>query len=104
MAHANPDAGKSPVLRTLYPNEAYIEINPIDGGELENSSTGQPVCVPITGRGEVHRVTGVRDLPRLRRGQAFRRALAKSPTSLTLSSIFDPHSGPTELQRLRRSK
>jgi len=86
--HTQTRTRQSPVLRTLYPNEAYIEINPIDAEELEIEH-GQPVCVRSR-RGEVTVTACV--TATVRRGQAFLPMHYEITNQLTLSH-FDPHSG-----------
>lgn len=86
--HTQTRTRQSPVLRLLYPNEPYVEINPVDADALEIDH-GQKVRVQSR-RGEVIVTANV--TATVRRGQAFIPMHYESTNRLTLSH-FDPHSG-----------
>jgi assimilatory nitrate reductase catalytic subunit len=86
--HTQTRTRQSPVLRMLYPNEAYIEINPVDADALEIAH-GQTVRVQSR-RGQVIVTACVSTS--VRRGQAFIPMHYEATNQLTLSH-FDPHSG-----------
>ncbi|EMI53759.1 nitrate reductase catalytic subunit [Rhodopirellula sallentina SM41] len=86
--HTQTRTRQSPVLRLLYPNEAYVEINPVDADELEIEH-GQKVRVQSR-RGQVIVTACV--TATVRRGQAFIPMHYDTTNQLTLSH-FDPHSG-----------
>ncbi len=85
--HTQTRTSKSPILRKLYPNDPYIEINPEDGSQLGIGS-GQTARV-ISRRGQA-KVT-VLLTPTIPAGQAFMPMHYESTNLLTLSH-FDPYS------------
>ncbi|MCM2374854.1 molybdopterin oxidoreductase family protein [Aporhodopirellula aestuarii] len=86
--HTQTRTRQSPVLRMLYPNEAYVEINPVDADELEIEH-GQTVRVQSR-RGEITVTASI--TATVRRGQAFIPMHYDVTNRLTLAH-FDPHSG-----------
>ena len=86
--HTQTRTRQSPVLRMLYPQEAYIEINPVDADEWEICHGEKVVVESRRGRIEANAsVTAT-----VRRGQSFMPMHYEDTNQLTLSH-FDPHSG-----------
>lgn len=86
--HTQTRTNKSPVLRMLYPQEAYIEINPVDADHWDIVN-GDLVTIESR-RGQVEAYANV--TATVRRGQAFMPMHYEKTNQLTLSH-FDPHSG-----------
>ena len=86
--HTQTRTRQSPVLRSLYPVEPYIEINPVDADELEIVH-GEKVNV-LSRRAEITVTANV--TATVRRGQAFMPMHYEATNRLTLAH-FDPHSG-----------
>ncbi len=85
--HTQTRTSKSPVLRKLYPQNAYIEIHPEDA-EAIGVSNGDTVCIRSR-RGEAMAVACVS--PTVQQGQAFMPMHYEATNKLTLR-CFDPHS------------
>lgn len=85
--HTQTRTSKSPVLRKLYPNEPYIEINPVDAKSL-GVQNGDPVRV-TSRRGSL--VANAMVVPTVKPNQAFMPMHYEATNQLTLSH-FDPHS------------
>ena len=85
--HTQTRTSKSPVLRKLYPNEAYIEICPTDAAQW-GVVNGDSVCVESR-RGRL--VASALVTPTVQQGQAFMPMHYEATNQLTLSH-FDPHS------------
>ena len=85
--HTQTRTHKSPVLRKLYPNDAYIEINPDDAAKLRIRN-GDDVVV-ASRRGEI--VANAFVSPTVRAGQAFMPMHYDTTNQLT-KAHFDPHS------------
>ena len=84
--HTQTRTHKSPVLRQLYPNEAYVEINPVDASELRIRN-GDQVQV-VSRRGKITLNAFV--TPTVRQGQLFIPCLlytSPSPRDATLSRM-----------------
>ncbi|WP_146393689.1 molybdopterin oxidoreductase family protein [Allorhodopirellula solitaria] len=86
--HTQTRTRQSPVLKTLYPTEAYIEINPVDADEL-GVVHGEKVDV-LSRRDEITVTANV--TATVQRGQAFMPMHYEITNRLTLPH-FDPHSG-----------
>lgn len=86
--HTQTRTRQSPVLRMLYPQEAYIEIHP-DDAELWNVGNGDAVVIESR-RGRIEANACV--TATVRRGQAFMPMHYENTNQITLSH-FDPHSG-----------
>ena len=86
--HTQTRTGKSAVLRKLYPNDPYIELNPDDAQQI-GVKNGDLVSVRSR-RGQA--TASVCVSPTVRSGQAFMPMHYDSTNQLTLSH-FDPHSG-----------
>ena len=85
--HTQTRTHKSPVLRKLYPNRAYVEINPDDAAKWRIRN-GDQVTI-ASRRGEVTAFALV--TPTIRSGQAFMPMHYEITNELTLAH-FDPHS------------
>ncbi len=85
--HTQTRTHKSPVLRKLYPNQAYIEINPVDAAKL-HIRNGDNVRV-TSRRGEISASAFV--TPTVRQGQLFIPMHYEVANQLT-HAHFDPHS------------
>ena len=85
--HTQTRTSKSPVLRKLYPNEVYIEINPIDAAS-KGINNGNRVLVHSR-RGSIHANAMV--TPLVKPGQVFIPMHYEETNQLTLAH-FDPHS------------
>lgn len=85
--HTQTRTEKSPVLRQLYPNQPYIEINPVDAGEL-GVANGDELVVRSR-RGSARAAAMV--TPTVKSGQAFMPMHYEETNNLTLSH-FDPYS------------
>ncbi|SMP71757.1 nitrate reductase (quinol-dependent), catalytic subunit [Neorhodopirellula lusitana] len=86
--HTQTRTKQSPVLGMLYPQEAYVEINPVDADEWEIVH-GDTVTIESR-RGKIEANACV--TATVRRGQAFIPMHYAETNQLTLSH-FDPHSG-----------
>lgn len=86
--HTQTRTRQSPVLRMLYPQEAYIEISPVDADQWDILH-GDRVTIESR-RGRIEAVASV--TATVRRGQAFMPMHYEQTNRLTLSH-FDPHSG-----------
>ena len=85
--HTQTRTSKSPVLRKLYPQDAYVEINVSDADEMDVAN-GDMIRV-TSRRGTL--VAKAMVVPTVRAGQAFMPMHYESTNQLTLSH-FDPHS------------
>lgn len=85
--HTQTRTSKSPILRKLYPNQAYVELHPNDAA-LYNVSHGQAVLIRSR-RGKV--VANACLTPIVGRGRIFLPMHYEDTNRLTLSH-FDPHS------------
>jgi len=85
--HTQTRTSKSPILRKLYPQRAYVELNPSDARRL-NIRSGDRVTVKSR-RGEVQVIAAV--LPTMQPGQVFMPMHYAETNRLTLPH-FDPHS------------
>ena len=85
--HTQTRTSQSPVLRKLYPGEAYIELNPVDA-KTHGITHGQKVRV-ASRRSSVE--VNAMVVPTIRRGHAFLPMHYDVTNQLTLSH-FDPHS------------
>ena len=85
--HTQTRTAKSPVLRTLYPNEPYVEVNPDDAACL-HIANGDRVVV-ASRRGEATVTASV--VPTVAPGTAFMPMHDDATNRLTLAH-FDPHS------------
>ncbi|TWT83362.1 Nitrate reductase [Planctomycetes bacterium CA13] len=85
--HTQTRTNKSPVLRQLYPNEAYIEINPANAASM-NVSNGDPLVIRSR-RGKATATAFV--TPTVASGQVFMPMHYTETNHLTLSH-FDPYS------------
>ena len=85
--HTQTRTQSSPVLRSLYPNNPYIEINDLDAVAM-NVVNGDPLTIQSR-RGTTSAVALV--TPTLPRGMAFMPMHYSQTNNLTLSH-FDPHS------------
>ncbi|MEM6691584.1 MAG: nitrate reductase [Planctomycetota bacterium] len=85
--HTQTRTSKSPVLKKLYPNEAYVEIHPVDAAAMDVAN-GQ--WVEVTSRRGFARVRAM-VVPTVRPGQAFMPMHYECTNRLTMAH-FDPHS------------
>jgi assimilatory nitrate reductase catalytic subunit len=85
--HTQTRTSKSPVLRKLYPQSAYIEINPKDAQSM-GIQNGDMLCIQSR-RGEANAVACI--APTLQPGQTFMPMHYDETNRLTLR-CFDPHS------------
>ncbi len=85
--HTQTRTSKSPVLRKLYPNEAYVELHPDDAASL-GIANGDPVRVQSR-QGEAAAAAWV--TPTIRQGQVFMPMHYEATNQLTRRH-FDPHS------------
>ncbi|MEM9365020.1 MAG: nitrate reductase [Planctomycetota bacterium] len=85
--HTQTRTSKSPVLRQLYPNEAYIEINPVDANEMDVLN-GDRLAIRSR-RGSAEAVAFLSSA--VPAGHAFMPMHYEQTNCLTLSH-FDPHS------------
>jgi anaerobic selenocysteine-containing dehydrogenase len=85
--HTNTRTGKSAVLRTLYPNNAFVEVNPADAERLGVQPNG-PVAV-TSRRGRIECSAFV--TPTVQAGQLFMPMHYQVTNQLTRED-FDPHS------------
>ena len=85
--HTQTRTSKSPILRKLYPNKPYIELNPTDA-ESFGVNNGEQVCVRSR-RG--YAIVNVCIVPTVRQGQAFMPMHYEATNQLTLRH-FDPFS------------
>ena len=85
--HTNTRTGKSAVLRTLYPANAYVEIHPDDAGRLRLEPNA-PVAV-ISRRGRVECAAVI--TPTVQPGQVFI-PMHYGVTNQLTKADFDPHS------------
>ncbi|TWU03720.1 molybdopterin oxidoreductase family protein [Neorhodopirellula pilleata] len=86
--HTQTRTRQSPVLKMLYPQEAYIEINPVDADQWEIDHGDLVIIESRRGRIQANaNVTAT-----VRRGQAFMPMHYEITNQITLSH-FDPHSG-----------
>ncbi|MGI9473548.1 MAG: molybdopterin oxidoreductase family protein [Rubripirellula sp.] len=85
--HTQTRTSKSPVLRKLYPQEAYIELNPSDAKQI-GVANGDPIRIRSR-RGEATAAACVS--PTLQPGQTFMPMHYEATNKLTLR-CFDPHS------------
>lgn len=85
--HTQTRTGKSAILRKMYPEHVYVEINPEDAKTL-NIKHGQEVSV-ITLRGRVKAKAVI--IPTVKPGQIFMPMHYVETNQLTLG-IFDPYS------------
>ena len=85
--HTQTRTAKSKILRNMYPQSIYVEINPVDATDL-NIAPDQMVWVS-TRRGKIKARTVFR--PTVRRGQIFIPMHYVDTNILTLKS-FDPYS------------
>ncbi len=86
--HTQTRTSKSPVLRKLYPSQAYVEIHPDDADRI-GVVNGQPVCIRSR-RGQVK--ANAMLSPTVTKGQLFMPMHYSVTNRLTLRQ-FDPHSG-----------
>lgn len=85
--HTQTRTSKSPVLRKLYPNQAYIEINSDDAASMDINN-GDTVSI-TSRRGQVSAKAWI--VPTVRPGHAFMPMHYETTNLLTLEH-FDPHS------------
>jgi anaerobic selenocysteine-containing dehydrogenase len=85
--HTQTRTGKSPILRELYPNEAYVEIHPDDADKI-GVGNGQQVVIRSR-RGEA--IANAMIVPTVAAGQAFMPMHYEATNQVTLGH-FDPHS------------
>ncbi|ADE53373.1 molybdopterin oxidoreductase family protein [Coraliomargarita akajimensis] len=85
--HTQSRTSKSDVLRKLYPQNAYVEINPDDAARLEIRPNSKVAVSSRRGRVEVTAVV----LPSLQSGQLFMPMHYPETNQLTFSA-FDPYS------------
>jgi len=85
--HTQTRSSERPVLRKLYPQNAYVEIHPEDA-EAIGVGNGDMVCIRSR-RGEATVIACVS--PTVQPGQAFMPIHYEATNKLTLRS-FDPHS------------
>ena len=85
--HTQTRTGKSPVLRKLYPNDAYIELHPSDAAGIDVVN-GDQVLIQSR-RGEA--VANAMVVPTVPAGQSFMPMHYEATNQLTLAH-FDPHS------------
>ncbi|WP_442508793.1 molybdopterin oxidoreductase family protein [Novipirellula sp. SH528] len=85
--HTQTRTNKSPVLRKLYPNEAYIEINPEDAAAMDVENGDQVRAQ--SRRGSLLATAMV--TPTVKPGHAFMPMHYEATNQLTLAH-FDPHS------------
>lgn len=85
--HTQTRTGKSPVLKRLYPNEAFVQINPKDAKQL-GLRPYQHVWVSSQ-RGRIEARVSI--TPTVQRGQVFMPMHYKQVNQLTLAH-FDPYS------------
>jgi anaerobic selenocysteine-containing dehydrogenase len=85
--HTQTRTGKSAVLRKLYPEEIYVEINPADAEEL-GIDANQKVCV-ASRRGRVMATAFITNT--VKRGQVFIPMHYATANELTFPAV-DPYS------------